>query len=459
MDCSKLDNTSNERKIIDMLDFLKKNTKNNNENDLKIILIKQFESEFDTLHKEIADIKKNSNTDKESNKNGAWKYIIEIVSFLLLLGSALAGSLIYLHAQFSSLNNQINNCLTKNDLEDLETSVEEIEKWIDGDRNDKASNPGANSRLEKIETALNIRPINITTSAMLEGITYTTSMENVMAPPPTGNYTLTTYVGEDSEGNEYNIGDIVNETVLLTYIEDGKEIYFLGQINENYHWNGYCVTNVYNSDGTLNGICESNFEDGIRKDYKSFYLSEDNKDEWIHTERTCDENGNLGISIKYSYQCNITKNFTKTNARIYDILYLEDFSDLEDKVMLTYYNGYTLDGKYNDPPIHSKSNDDKKDNNQRFSYEIIYNADRTIGTLYIGQFVGGDFDDNTGEAIEIVFDSSNDINKYFCYKGTFKNGNRTGAKPPYDYVTQTEIDNLIKPANIDPNLLNWYKTE
>lgn len=397
----------------------------NNENDLAIKL-SQLEKQ----------IEKNNLQEKKHLK-------IEIIGIIIAVIGVLIPVFIYLDGKFTDVNVSIDECLTEKDIKSLTESVKEIELWVQGDIND-STKPGARSRLDKIEETLNIHPIDITTSAMLEGITYTTSMENVMAPPTSKIYTLTTYVGKDSEGNKYNISDIVNETVLLTYIEGGKEVYFLGQLNDNCHWDGYCVTNAYNSDGTLFGVCESNFDDGKRLDYESFYLSTI-ENEWIHTKKSCEDVGNLGTSEIIAFKNDKIKNFTTTNVKIYDFLYNEDFKKLDDKILLTYYHGYTSNNNYND-----ETGD---------AYLISFNSDKTIKTLYIGQFKNGAFHDQSGKAIEIVFDSSNDINKYFCYKGTFKNGNRTGAKPPYDYITQPEIDKIIADVNIDPNLLNWYKTE
>ena len=115
--------------------------------------------------------------------------------------------------------------------------------------------------------------------------------------------------------------------MLLTYNENGKEVYFFGKLNKKFNWDGYCITNTYNNDGTLYGICESNFIDGKRIDYESFYLSSI-EDEWIHTKRICKKDGNLGISERYNFQYNKVKNFTNTNVRIYDLLYIKDFSNL-----------------------------------------------------------------------------------------------------------------------------------
>lgn len=40
--------------------------------------------------------------------------------------------------------------------------------------------------------------------------------------------------------------------VILVYTEDDKDVFFMGKFNDNYHWDGYCITNVYYKDGTFN---------------------------------------------------------------------------------------------------------------------------------------------------------------------------------------------------------------
>lgn len=89
-------------------------------------------------------------------------------------------------------------------------------------------------------------------------------------------------IGKDLNGNEYIAEELVNKTILLSYYdkEDDKIVYFLGQYNKEYHWDGYCVTNSYYTDGTFHGVCESNFYNGKRLDYETILLLDKNKNEW-----------------------------------------------------------------------------------------------------------------------------------------------------------------------------------
>ena len=371
---------------------------------------------------------------------------IEVLVFIFSMFAAFGVLFKYFDDQYTKINEQISLCLTKKDIESLEASVEKIELWVEGDIND-STKPGANSRLEKIENTLKILAINVDDSIAMNNLIYTTSMENRTAAEPVS-YDAETHLGKDSAGNDYDLGDVAGESVLLTYNENGKEVYFFGKLNKKFNWDGYCITNTYNNDGTLYGICESNFIDGKRIDYESFYLSSI-EDEWIHTKRICKKDGNLGISERYNFQYNKVKNFTNTNVRIYDLLYIKDFSNLNDKTMLTYYSGYTLEGEYNDQTKNYQ-------NSSNPPYEIIFNDDGTIKILYIGQFVDGQFNDQTGYAQEIVFDSYQGINKYFYYQGTFTGGERDGEVSSSNYVTLSEIDKILENIEFDIEL-NWYK--
>lgn len=87
----------------------------------------------------------------------------------------------------------------------------------------------------------------------------------------TSGITSATKIGTDADGKVYMANDLIDTRVILFYKEEDKEVFFLGQYNENYHWDGYCMTNVYNADGSLFGISESNFVDGERRDYTCFY--------------------------------------------------------------------------------------------------------------------------------------------------------------------------------------------
>ena len=401
------------------------------------------------------------NLTEEKNKKAKKEKIqfsIEIAIFVLTMLATFAGVFIYLEGKFD-------DCLTEKDIETLNTTVDKLNLWGEGDINDK-SKIGAGIRIDNLETdideikdgigeireAINISAININNSIVASNLVYTTSMENETSAKPVS-FSLTTYLGSDPDGNEYNIEDVVGKKVLLTYNEDDKEVYFWGELNEKLQWHGHCVTNSYNKDGTLYGICESEFKDGKRLNYESFYLTKI-KNEWIYTNRTCDENGNLGISEKFNFQYNEPKNFTNTNASVYDLIYIKDFSNSNDMTLLTYYSGYTLNGTYNDQYDY-----EKEQGKRTPPFEIIFDSDGYIEILYIGQFVDGEFHDQTGKAKEFVFDTSNNINKYFCYEGTFADGKRDGEVSSKDYLTVTEIEQK-KIAGIEFGIeLNWHEAD
>lgn len=237
-------------------------------------------------------------------------------------------------------------------------------------------------------------------------------------------------------GTEYNAGFLEGKRLLipLSYQEEDKEVYFLGQYNENYHWDGYCVTNSYNADGTLYGICESNFDDGKRLDYISFYQCGEN--EWIYANRQLIEGENVGVTINYYIDDNKEKNFTAANVQITDILYADSYIENEDKVITKYYTGNTVNNLFNDYTGNA--------------YEVKYDKDGTVRMLYVGRFKDGYCNDSTGEAFSIVY--SDEYNAYVCNTGRFSNGHaETHSTEP---ITADEISEIIKDYTFDCEL-NW----
>lgn len=253
------------------------------------------------------------------------------------------------------------------------------------------------------------------------------SAKTNMVPNVTSSLTSDICVGTDSSGKEYFADELVNETILITYEEKDKDVFFLGQYNEDYHWDGYCITNAYWRDGSLYGICESNFEDGKRLDYKTVVSVEEN--EWDFYSRKSIGNVNSGTSIKYSFQYNTIKNFTNTNVRASDILYTDNFIEIQDAVMLQYYYGNTADGKYND--------------NTGNAYLVKFYEDGTVKTLYVGNFLNGTFNDDTNNAWNIVY--AEELGYYIYHSGIFKNG--SAVDNSIEPITQQQIDEIISAYN------------
>lgn len=330
--------------------------------------------------------------------------------FLVLLGALLgafasiAGVLaIYisiensLDEKFDTINQRIDLCATKKDIDEMSTEVSEIKEYLYYDG-------GVKSQIGAIYEKLGLPKIflsNYAEFAMLDVASVERNDISHSSTPIDAN----TKIGTDASGNVYIAEELVNETVLFMYNENNKDIFFLGQYNENYHWDGYCVTNQYEADGSLSAICESHFDDGKRIDYKTLSLSD--LGEWTYADRVCGNDGNSGVSIIYAMDYNKIKDFTESDVEITDILYTMDVLDFsKEKRLIKYYHGNTVNGAY----VDASGN----------AYEAKYNDDGTIKTLYVGQFDDASFNDRTGHAWDIAY--SEESGSYYYNTGEFKDG-------------------------------------
>lgn len=384
---------------------------------------------------------------KLGNKKPILKIIVQCITIVLTILGTLAGAFYYFDDKLTNINDRIDLCPTKQDIEKITSNIEEIEETSSEIYAYLYNDEGVKDQLGEINEVLNIKPI----SASIEMLNSSdiVSIESNDVPNLKSSFTANTSIGTDKKGNVYIAENYINKPIFLIYTENNQEVYFFGQYNENYHWNGYCVTNAYNSDGVLISICESNFDDGKRIDYKSFY--QDSGD-WIYSHRKCtdentrndsdnkDEKNNIKETIKYKFVYNDVKNFTITNVRTTDIIHVDDFIKTINPIMLSYYHGDTSDGKYNDDTENA--------------YLINYFEDGTVKTLYFGNFKDGKFDDFTGNAWYIVKDDNTD---YMYYKGFFEDGitkNNEGCIIGHPPLNRENIDNYLKENNCKLKL-NW----
>lgn len=326
----------------------------------------------------------------------------------------------------------------ENDISQISSDIKDINTALYG--NNETNGIGIYNRVSKIEEKLNIVPV-ATSGDMIKFLDNASISSNNVSIS-TSAIPSDICIGSDTDGKEYFASDVINETVFLTYNENDKEVYFLGQFDENYHWDGYCVTNTYNSDGTLFGICESNFESGNRLDYISFYADSETENEWIYTNRICKDDGNHGESICYQLSYDKIKNFTNTNVRVSDFIYIDDFIMGQAPTVLTYYNGKTLDGKFNE------------DSNN--SYFIKFDEEGYVSIFYIGSFKNGNF--NSDNAKEIVYDDTEGVNGYLYYEGAFEDGNRLQEITIEDKIDQAHIDLIISEIDLSQEVksnLKW----
>lgn len=230
-------------------------------------------------------------------------------------------------------------------------------------------------------------------------------------------------VAKDEDGNEYNSDDLQNVTFITSYIEGGKEVYFLGQYNENDNWNGKCILNVYEGE-KLDSVLEAIYNNGELYSYKRVSREADGK--WKVTDKINKKDYKIGETWIYNVSETYEKNISLNDYDESKMLVYEDFLYLEKEELLSYYNGKTSDGYYNE---------DKED-----SYLIKYftkneidfgENERVIKTIYKGNFVNGIFEDESDKSWYITREPNT---TYMYYEGSFNGGKA-------DHINEKEFEN------------------
>lgn len=352
-----------------------------------------------------------------------------IATILTMLGVLISAILFVIQSWTMTKDN------TKS-IQELQTSVKQIDYSING--NPETGAVGINSRLDTMEGYMEI--VKITASRSAQTVLGDVSVkENGAVATMVDAFSADMILGTDEEGQECLAKDYKKEPILLTYTEEDKEIFFLGQYNENYQWDGYCVTNAYFEDGTLYGVCESDFSDGERQNYKSFVFQEEGV--WLYSNRNCNKGNNIGENKTYRLDYKKEKNFTPTNVRTTDILYVDYFVEKTNPLLMSYYNGETLDGQYNDTSGQA--------------YYVSFYEDGTVKTLYQGCMKDGQFVDETGEAWYITSNRTNGV-PYMYYCGKFdKNPLGEIDESMYD-LSEKEIAKILKEKNCTLDVF-WSK--
>lgn len=211
-------------------------------------------------------------------------------------------------------------------------------------------------------------------------------------------------------GEEYSAGFLAGKKLLVPYTNNGQEVVFFGQYNENYHWDKDCIINVYANDELIL-IMDAEYDDGKLVTYQQVLNEtlQTGQDVWVVTEREHRADLNYGETWNYDRIEDYAKQFELDQVQMQDVVSAEDFITEIDTPVDSYYRGNTSNGIYND---------------------------------------------NTGEAWELVFDSSDGINQYFYYKGIFRKGNRADSKK-IDYVTREQIEQITEGMEFSCDM-EWY---
>ena len=315
--------------------------------------------------------------------------------------------------------------IIKNNKDELKEDIKEAKKDI-REEND-AFKAGIN-------TKLGIISIKATTFSVSKLNYSTTDLESGYSSGPL--LKANGIVGSDSKtGKKYKTKNLINKKILVPYTENGQEVYFLGQYNENYHWDGNCTINVYKKN-KLVLITNANYDDGELKNYRQ--VLEGTNNTWIVSNRKSHKKYNSGESWSYYKDKSIKKKFTIKSAIPSDIIGVDDFKTKYAKKIEGYYNGRTSNGKYND--------------RTGKAYLVKYFENSTyVRTLYRGYFKNGKFEDFTGNAWYIVKDINTD---YMYYKGFFENNTAKYKDDKHfkNHLKKDDIERIIKGYNFSCEL-------
>lgn len=228
-----------------------------------------------------------------------------------------------------------------------------------------------------------------------------------------------------NEKIEYTSGELQNKRFVTMYEEGDKEIYFLGKYNEDNHWDGECVLNVYNNNELI-AILEGIYDNGKLGKYKRIACDENGK--WTFTDREAFEGYTDGETWNYEKKESIEQKIEAEHFDETGILGAEQVLDHIDKKIISYYKGKTSKGSYN------SQNEE--------ACLVLYDEDGNVRYLYVGQMKDGKEYDDSGKAWSISWGYGND--GYYYYEGVFEG--RHGETPEdWKPMTSDEIKKKVNP--------------
>lgn len=234
-------------------------------------------------------------------------------------------------------------------------------------------------------------------------------------------------------GKSYTAEELNNKTINFKYDnENGEDVFFKGQYDENGYWYGNCIINRY-KDEKLTMIMDAVYDSGKLISYKQVfpYTTSFGNDVWVVSNREVLENDvRSGETFMYFRKSDYIKSFDNESASNINIINTEEFLLSIDRQIEGYYNGYTSEGKFND---------DSKD-----AYLVKYKEDGDVRYLYVGAIKDGVANDDSGQAWSLSWGYAND--GYHYHKGKFSNGDPIGTTGDWlKPVTQEQIDAIVNP--------------
>lgn len=242
-------------------------------------------------------------------------------------------------------------------------------------------------------------------------------------------------------GELFTAKELVAEKVILSYTENGQEIYFCGQYNENNNWDGECIINAYENN-QLVSILDAEYDNGNLLKYKQVIrcTSRSEGNIWMVSERIRMDNYRKGENWSYLRQKEVKKEFHSEEVAYENILSVREFKNQISAPLIGYYHGNISEGYFNDTTGNA--------------YLVKYFPDGTVRMLYYGNIKDGDLHDTTGDAWYIVREENTD---YMYYKGHFENGKAKDNEGSVfeNNLTQERIQDILGERIFNCKLL-WY---
>lgn len=244
-----------------------------------------------------------------------------------------------------------------------------------------------------------------------------------------------------STGQIYTVGDLQNQTIAFNYAENGQDIFFKGQFDENGYWDGNCIINRY-QDGKLIMVMDAIYNSGTLISYEQVFTYRKPSGYYVWAIANREIKGDIkdGYTWTYYKYDDYLQKFDTNLVQSSDIINIKEFKTEVELFPEGYYSGYTRDGYYDDETGGALLI-------KYFEPGVIKNTNNisVIRTFYQGKIVNGQFDDD-GIAWYITREKDTD---YMYYIGSFHEGNTS------DPVTKDNFKNNLTHEQIDEYLKQY----
>lgn len=231
---------------------------------------------------------------------------------------------------------------------------------------------------------------------------------------------LTIATGINDSNYQYTSQSLQGKKFVTMYTEGKNEIYFYGSFNEQNHWDGECILNVY-SGNVLVTVFEGNYIDGNLYNYKR--VSCDDGKTWTVADRTSHGSYTEGETWNYTKSKSFPQTVSVDNLDLAHILTVDNFlKDTSGEQLIKYYNGKTSNGYYND--------------DTGLAYIASYDGGN-LRYLYRGKVKNGNGESENGWSVILV------DGEYRIYEGGFSSSSPKNYDK-YEKVTTEEIQEIKK---------------